>query len=61
MRTAISVRGSTERHTLAPTIEPQVERLTAHLPAPGEPLRPEDIFRDDGSRGATLNRPGLDR
>ena len=61
MRTAIYARVSTERQTLAQTIEQQVERLTAHVHAQGEPLRAEDIFRDDGSSGATLNRPGLDR
>jgi site-specific DNA recombinase len=60
MRTAIYVRVSTERQTLAQTIDQQVERLTAHVHAQGEALRAEDIFRDDGYRGATLNRPGLD-
>ena len=48
MRTAISARVSTERQTLAQTIEQQVERLTAHVHAQGETLRAEDIFRDDG-------------
>jgi len=52
---------STERQPLAQTIEQQVERLTAHVHAPGEALRSEDIFRDDGYSGATLHRPGLDR
>src|SRR5215510_12292506 len=61
MSTAIYVRVSTERQTLAQTIEPQVERLTAHVHAQGETLRPEDLFRDDGYRGATLNRPGWDQ
>src|SRR5215510_14427464 len=61
MSTAIYVRVSTERQTLAQTIEQQVERLTAQVHAQGETLRSEDIFRDDGYRGATLNRPGLDR
>lgn len=61
MRTAIYARVSTERQTLAQTIEQQVTRLTAHLDSQGETLRAEDIFRDDGSSGATLNRPGLDR
>ena len=61
MSTAIYVRVSTERQTLAQTIEQQVERLTAHVQAQGEALRPENIFRDDGYSGATLNRPGLDR
>jgi len=48
MRTAIYARVSTERQTLAHTIEQQVERLTAHVHAQGETLRAEDIFRDDG-------------
>jgi site-specific DNA recombinase len=61
MRTAIYARVSTERQTLAQTIEQQMERLTAHVHAQGETLRAEDIFRDDGYSGATLNRPGLDR
>src|SRR5215831_13982241 len=61
MSTAIYVRVSTERQTLAQTIEQQVERLTAQVHAQGEMLRSEDIFRDAGYRGATLNRPGLDR
>ena len=61
MRTAIYARVSTERQTLAQTIEQQVTRLTTHLDSQGETLRVEDIFRDDGYSGATLNRPGLDR
>jgi predicted site-specific integrase-resolvase len=61
MSTAIDARVSTERQTLAQTIAQQVERLTAHVHAHGETLRSEEIFRDDGYRGATLNRPGLDR
>jgi site-specific DNA recombinase len=35
--------------------------LQAHLAAQGEALQSEQIFRDDGYSGATLNRPGLDR
>jgi site-specific DNA recombinase len=61
MRTAIYARVSTERQTLAQTIDQQVARLTAHVDSQGETLRAEDIFRDDGYSGATLNRPGLDR
>jgi len=61
MSTAISARVSTERQTLAHTIAQQVERLTAHVYAPGETLRSADIFRDDGYSGATLNRSGWDR
>jgi DNA invertase Pin-like site-specific DNA recombinase len=60
MSTALAVRVSTERQPLAHTIAQQGERLIAHVHAPGETLRPEHIFRDDGDRGATLNRPGLD-
>ena len=48
MRTAIYARVSTERQTLAQTIEQQVARLTAHGDSQGETLRTEDIFRDDG-------------
>jgi len=36
-------------------------RLRIHIQAHGWELRDEDIFRDDGYSGATLNRPGLDR
>src|SRR5919108_2797614 len=61
MSTAIDGRVSTERQTLAQTIDQQSERLTAYVHAQGETLRPEDIFRDDGYSGATLSRPGLDR
>ena len=61
VRSAAPARVSTECQTLAQTIEQQVERLTAHVHAQGETLRAEDIFRDDGYSGATLNRPGLDR
>jgi site-specific DNA recombinase len=41
-----------------------VERLRAQVAAPvGEEwdLREEHVFRDDGFRGARLQRPGLDR
>ena len=61
MSPAIYVRVSTERQTLAHTIEQQVDRLTAHVHGQSETLHPEHIFRDDGYSGATLNRPGLDR
>lgn len=61
MSTAISVRVSTERQTQAQTIEQQIERLRSPLAAQGEALQAEDIFRDESYRGATLNRPGLDR
>jgi site-specific DNA recombinase len=61
MSPAIYARVSTERQSLAQTIEQQIERLTAYVHAQGETLQAEHIFRDDGYSGATLNRPGLDR
>src|ERR1700733_647106 len=61
MKTAIYVRVSTDRQTQAQTIEQQLERLRGHLDLQGEPLSADNIFRDDGSSGADLNRPGLDR
>jgi site-specific DNA recombinase len=61
MTTAIYVRVSTDRQALAQTIDQQIERLRAHLRAEDQELLCEHIFRDDGSSGATLNRPGLDR
>ena len=60
-RTAIYVRVSTDRQAQAQTIEQQLERLKVHLEAEGETLSSENIFRDDGYSGASLNRPGLDQ
>src|SRR5262249_30510346 len=61
MTTAIYVRVSTDRQALTHTIDQQIERLRAHLKGEGQEVRCEQIFRDDGYSGATLNRPGLDR
>jgi site-specific DNA recombinase len=61
MTTAIYVRVSTDRQALTHTIDQQIERLRAHLTGEGQELRCEQIFRDEGYSGATLNRPGLDR
>lgn len=61
MRMVVYVRGSTLRQAQAQTIEQQLERLRAHLRARGVELANENIFRDDGYSGATLNRAGLDR
>lgn len=61
MTSAISVRVSTDRQTLAQPIDQQIERLRLHLKSEGQELKAEDIFRDDGYSGATLNRPGLDQ
>lgn len=61
MRVAISVRVSTQRQTLTQTIEQQLQRLYEHSQAQEWPWQEECIFRDDGSSGASLRRPGLDR
>ena len=61
MRSAIYVQGATERQARAHTIAPQIERLRFSLQRPGQALHAEPIFRDEGSRGAPLTRPGLDR
>ena len=61
MTVAVDVRVSTPRRAQAQTIEQQLERRRADRRARGVELASEAIFRDDGSSGATLNRPGLDR
>src|SRR4051812_45074803 len=61
MRTVVYVRVSTLRQAQAQTIEQQLDRLRACFRSRGVELAGEDIFRDDGYSGATLNRPGLDR
>src|ERR687898_2648143 len=59
MRTVVYVRVSTLRQ--AQTIEQQLDRLRACFRSRGVELAGEDIFRDDGYSGATLNRPCLER
>src|SRR3982751_4344186 len=59
--TAIYVWVSTDRPAQAQTIQQQVERLQAHLAREGQTLTEDNIFRDDGYSGASLNRPGLDQ
>jgi site-specific DNA recombinase len=59
--TALYVRVSTDRQAQAQTIEQQLGRLKAQLETEGETLSAENIFRDDGYSGASLNRPGLDQ
>ena len=61
MRTVVYVRVSTLRQAQTQTIEQQLDRLRACFRSRGVELASEDIFRDDGYSGATLNRPGLDR
>ena len=61
MRVAVDVRVSTPRQAQAQTLEPQLERLCAHIHAHGWPWAPAAMFRDDGYSGAPLARPGLER
>jgi site-specific DNA recombinase len=61
MTNALSARVSTDRQMLAQTIAQQIERLWGHRHSQGQDLLTDHVLRDDGYRGATLNRPGLDR
>jgi site-specific DNA recombinase len=58
---AAYARVSTARQAQSQSTEQQIERLQAYALAQGSDLVPEDIFRDDGYSGASLQRPGLDR
>jgi site-specific DNA recombinase len=60
MKAAIYARVSTLRQAQAQTIEQQVSRLRTYVQQQGWSLDEAHIFRDDGYRGASLNRPGLD-
>src|SRR5687768_6318278 len=61
MSNAIYVRVSTLRQAQSQTIEQQLARLRAHAQSQDWAVPDENVFRDDGYSGATLNRPGLDR
>jgi site-specific DNA recombinase len=62
MEVALSVRGSTTRQQQTQPIEQQLARLREYVVTQPEwHLAEEHIYRDDGYRGAKLNRPGLDR
>lgn len=61
MRVALYVRVSTQRQAQAQTIEQQLTRLQLHVHTQGWAVTDAHIFRDDGFRGASLSRPGLDR
>jgi site-specific DNA recombinase len=62
MEVALYVRVSTTRQQPQQTIEPQLDRLQAHVAAHADwHLAEAHIYRDDGYSGAKLNRPGLDR
>jgi site-specific DNA recombinase len=60
MRVAIYARVSTLRQAQDQTIEQQLERLMSYVSQQGWDLPEQNIFRDDGYSGASLNRPGLD-
>lgn len=61
MRSAIYARTSTLTHSQQHSIEEQIERLRTSLLSRGAQAADEDVFRDEGRSGATLNRPALDR
>src|SRR5215207_9363588 len=61
MRVALYARVSINRQALTQSIDQQLDRLREYVVSQGWPLSDDDIFRDDGHSGATLNRPGLDR
>ena len=60
-RVAAYARVSTERQAETQTIDQQVEQLLAYARQQGWPLRPEQVYRDDGYSGVRLDRPALDR
>jgi site-specific DNA recombinase len=60
MRVALYARVSTPNQVQTQTIEQQVTRLRAAVAEREWTLEEEDLYRDDGYSGATLNRPGLD-
>ena len=62
MEVALYVRVSTTRQQLTQTIEQHVARVREYVTLqPDWHLAEEPIDRDDGSSGAKLQRPGLDR
>jgi site-specific DNA recombinase len=62
MEVALSMRVSTSRQPQPQTIEQPCSRLHASVALhPDWPVADEPLYRDDGSSGATLQRPGLDR
>lgn len=65
MRTAIYVRVAVLKPTRQsliekkPPIEQQLDRLREHMIARRETPAEEDIFRDEGHGGSTLDRPAF--
>jgi hypothetical protein len=61
MEVALYIRVSTGRQQQQQTIEQQLARLRDYVATqPDWHLDEAHIYRDDGSSGAKLNRPGLD-
>ena len=62
MAVALSVRVSTTRPQPTQTMAHQIERLRGHVAAPPPwPLAEAHRYGDEGSSGATRNRPSVDR
>ena len=62
MEVAVDVRVSTSRQPPPQTIDQPLSRLRAYVATPPEwHVAAEHIYRDDGSSGAPLHRPGLAR
>ena len=61
MQVAIDARVSTTHQTQAQTIAQQIIRLNTYVAQQGWTLDERHVYRDDGSSGASLHRPGLDR
>ena len=62
MEVALSRRVSTSRQQPPQPIAQQLSRLHAYVALqPDWHGADEHLYRDDGSSGATLKRPGLDR
>src|SRR5688572_29425688 len=60
MRVAAYVRVSTPGQVKLQTIEQQLETIYRYVQDKGWELSEENIFRDDGYSGASLDRPALD-
>jgi site-specific DNA recombinase len=55
------MRVSTQKQTQSQTIEQQMQQLKTWIDSKGLQVLEQNIFRDDGYSGTTLNRPGLSR
>ena len=60
MRVAAYVRVSTPRQVELQTIEHQLQTIHRYAKDKGWDLAEDDVFRDDGHSGASLDRPALD-